>query len=321
MNQIIEVKDIDMKEAVALCKQEYMEEMQKIKSMPLMDEDMEEMLRNMVYQAKQAPYGKALCQNNKLLGFLAFFGPMDGFFGIHKGVFSPLGTSAFVGEHKGKTASLLLEAVMKDLVKDQVFSIAMSRYVNNQEVNQALCLNSFGIRCSDAILSLRDYVFTDKDSVIVIEELKGEEKWKIKDLYEQLTYHLAKSPCFFPTPEGQLQRWFENNGSKRILAAKHGIQIIGYMAIDDEAETFVTERMDMNNICGAYVLEKYRSVGVAKQILDAVVRKSIEEGKSYLGVDYETINPTALHFWTKYFKPYTYSFVRRIDERICTYEL
>lgn len=35
-----------------------------------------------------------------------------------------------------------------------------------------------------------------------------------------------------------------------------------------------------------------------------------------MGVDYETLNPTALNFWTKYFKPCTYFFARRIDERI-----
>ena len=32
--------------------------------------------------------------------------------------------------------------------------------------------------------------------------------------------------------------------------------------------------------------------------------------------DCETLNPTALNFWGKYFDPYTYSFARRIDERI-----
>lgn len=41
-----------------------------------------------------------------------------------------------------------------------------------------------------------------------------------------------------------------------------------------------------------------------------------KKGVRYLGVDYETLNLTALLFWSKYFKGYTYSFVRRIDERI-----
>ena len=248
-------------------------------------------------------------------GFLAFFGPWEGFHGVEKGVFSPLGASAFAGKEKGKTASLLLEAVAKEMVNDKVFSIAMSRYADNEEVNRSLCLNCFGIRCSDTILSLQEYNYSDKNPTITIEELKGENKLEIKELYDKLTNHLAQSPCFFPTPADKDQRWFEND-EIRVLAARQGSRIVGYMAIDDEAETFLTERTDMSNICGAYVSEECRSQGVAKQLLDAVAEKCTQEGKSYLGVDYETINPTALRFWTKYFVPYTYSFIRRIDERI-----
>lgn len=38
------------------------------------------------------------------------------------------------------------------------------------------------------------------------------------------------------------------------------------------------------------------------------------EGWTHLGVDYESINSTAAHFWPKYFEPYTSGVVRRIDE-------
>lgn len=315
MNQMLEVKKMNIEEAVALCKQEYMEEQQKTKIMPPIDQEIEEQLAEIIQRVKGAPYGKAMIDEGKLVGFLAFFGPWEGFHGTEKGVFSPLGASAFVGEKSGKVASLLFQAVAEELVENKVFGVAMSRYANNEEVNKTLCLNSFGIRCSDAILSLRDYVVADKDPATGIVELKGEEKLEIKELYERLKNHLAQSPCFLPTPEGQTQRWFENQGI-RVLAARQNSKVIGYMAIDDEAETFLTERADMSNICGAYVLEEYRSQGIAKQLLDAVVEMSIKEGRKYLGVDYETINPTALHFWTKYFVPYTYSFIRRIDERI-----
>ena len=41
-----------------------------------------------------------------------------------------------------------------------------------------------------------------------------------------------------------------------------------------------------------------------------------EEGYTRLGVDFESINPTARGFWLKYFSAYTHGVVRRIDERI-----
>ncbi len=39
----------------------------------------------------------------------------------------------------------------------------------------------------------------------------------------------------------------------------------------------------------------------------------IEQALNLLGVDYETMNPTAAQFWEKYFRRYTLSMVRRID--------
>ena len=116
MFEMIEVKDMNTEEAVALCKQEYMEELHKVKCMPPMDGNMEEMLTNIIHGVKGAPYGKAMISGNKLVGFLAFYGPWEGFHGVGKGVFSPLGASAFVGKERGKTVSLLLEAVAEELV-------------------------------------------------------------------------------------------------------------------------------------------------------------------------------------------------------------
>lgn len=73
----------------------------------------------------------------------------------------------------------------------------------------------------------------------------------------------------------------------------------------------------MLNICGTYVEEQYRNSSVAQELLLLFTMKKLsDEGLKYLGVDCETLNPTALRFWTKHFEAYTYSFVRQIDERI-----
>ena len=47
-------------------------------------------------------------------------------------------------------------------------------------------------RCSDAILSLQEYTYSDRNPAITIEELKGENKLEIKELYDKLTNHLAQ---------------------------------------------------------------------------------------------------------------------------------
>ena len=71
---MIEVKDMNIEEAVALCKREYVEEMQKAQIMPPMDQEMEDKLVEVIHQVKGAPYGKALVDEGKLAGFLQMFG-------------------------------------------------------------------------------------------------------------------------------------------------------------------------------------------------------------------------------------------------------
>lgn len=318
--QLCDLKEINLDEAIALCKQEYEEEFLKSDMMPEMDEELESYLAGMVEAAKNAPYGKMMLEDGEMIGFLAFFGPFEGLHGLAKGAFSPLGASAFRGTNKGKTASVLVAAVMEEMLKDEIFSVAMSRFANNEEVNRALCLNSFGIRCSDAVMKLENYRFSEWNNNLTVRELGRDERSLTAQLYRILEGHLAAGPCFMPTCHGQLQRWIEER-TDRIFAAWDGTDMIGYIAIGVDGETYLTAKKDLVNISGAIVSDTYRGQGVAKQILDEVVKACISDGKKFLGVDCETINPTAIRFWPKYFHPYTYSFIRRLDERIYGYEV
>jgi len=52
-------------------------------------------------------------------------------------------------------------------------------------------------------------------------------------------------------------------------------------------------------------------------MLNLLLKKLKTQGYTRLGVDFESINPTAYGFWLKHFTAYTYSVVRRIDESAC----
>lgn len=94
-------------------------------------------------------------------------------------------------------------AAARELVRDGIFGIAISRYADLEEVNRLFVLSGFGIRCSDAVLSLKEYELSDKDSKVAIGELKQEERAELAPLFEKLQKHLSVSPCFFPRQEGQ----------------------------------------------------------------------------------------------------------------------
>jgi len=67
---------------------------------------------------------------------------------------------------------------------------------------------------------------------------------------------------------------------------------------------------------GAYCLPEHRGKGLNKQLLSMLIQKLKAKGYTRLGVDFESLNPTAYGFWPKYFNAYTHSVVRRIDEKV-----
>ena len=113
------------------------------------------------------------------------------------------------------------------------------------------------------------------------------------------------------------EHWFHKE-SMRVFAAVSDDKPIGFISVDVTAENFITEHDKMANICGAYFDESCRGKGIAQALLSHIRDTLSGEGITHLGVDCETMNPTALNFWGKYFTPYTYSFARRLDERIET---
>ena len=86
-------------------------------------------------------------------------------------------------------------------------------------------------------------------------------------------------------------------------------------------ENFITQLPKIKNICGAFCLLQYRGQMVMQNLLNYMIEILKKEGYKYLGVDYESFNPTAYHFWTKYFEPYTCRVTRRIEEGILKKEI
>ncbi|MGF7057929.1 GNAT family N-acetyltransferase [Brassicibacter mesophilus] len=307
-----------VEEALVLALEEYGIECTKCPQ--LMKRSFEKELEIIIQRLFNNKYGKVAVENGKIIGYLAFEGPWDGFHGNVKGVFSPLGGSAFSGDNRNVLASKLLQEVAADLVADGVCSFALSRYAHDEEVGRSFVMNGFGIRCSDAIMKLSTRTkISELNEDIRFQELGKDDKREISRLRKELIKHLCSSPAFFPTKITQYDNWFENDRI-RVFVAKEKNKVIGYMSLDTEAETFVSESDNIYNICGAYVDKEHRNKGIAQQLLEYLCEISEKEGMEYLGVDCETLNPTALRFWSKYFDNYTYSYARRIDERVLGYD-
>lgn len=213
---------------------------------------------------------------------------------------------------------MLFASVADEFVKQSVFSCALSRYAHDEETAKSFILNGFGIRCSDAVREISKLTLPNSSDSVHFMELPLCELERIRSLRSRLVKHLEQAPIFCHTDMERYEQWFRKE-NMRVFAAESDGEIIGFISLEDEAENFITEHETMKNICGAYFDEKYRGKGVAKDLLGFIIDILKGEGVTHLGVDCETLNPTALNFWGKYFTPYTYSFARRIDERVNVY--
>ena len=323
MNIIIEKfteRHIDEAVRLALCELEA--ERKHCHDLPI--SDFSEKLTDILHGLCSQPFGKAAVCDGKLVGYLLFFGPWDGFLGDVKGIFSPLGGSAFSYEYENRSRliSTLFEKVAEEFVKSGVYSCALSRFAHDEETAHSFIMNGFGIRCCDAVSEISNFKLQKASDNVLFEELPADNFRLVEHLQRGLSKHLEESPVFLPSDENGFESWFENwikNETMRIFTAKTNDEIIGFISIDNEAENFITEYHGMKNICGAFLAERYRGNGVTQALLAYVCDTLKAENITHLGVDFETLNPTALHFWEKSFVPYTYSYARRIDERISSY--
>lgn len=307
-----------VEEAVEIAVKEY--EAEYLKCPQLIRKDIRNEVRELITEIFEHGFGKVAIDEGKVIGYLAFWGPFDGFFGLVKGCFSPLGCSGFSGDHRNKLASQLFEAVSREQIKNNICAYALSRYAHDEEVGKSFVFNGFGIRCSDAIMKLSERAFTQNETLeIICKEADREERKQIIELKKGITKHLSQAPAFFPT---SLENFFseEENEEGRIFIAKDKDEVIGYIKVMEEGETFLTDDSNMYSLGSTFVREDYRGQKVAERLLEYICQTIEKEGKTYLGVDCETLNPTALRFWGKYFDNYTYSYIRRLDERVVGYE-
>ena len=178
--------------------------------------------------------------------------------------------------------------------------------------------NGFGLRCVDAIRQVEP-IICNGFSKTPFSELSLSDIHRIVPLKNKLREHLQSTPMFMPFfSELSVDQVVQENRERksRYFVARNDDQVIAFMEIMGSGENFACESPGMMNICGAYMLPEYRGKEIFTGLLSHLMDVLLKEGFTKCGVDFESFNPTASGFWLKFFTPYTYSVVRRIDERI-----
>lgn len=303
-------------QAALLVQEEYDAERRRVSGLPA--QDCAWLLTRRLTREFAKSRGLLALEGDKLLGFLCFPYTSEGQFGRVKGAFSPVHDNAFAGERRGEIASLLFQYAAQGMIRENILSYAICHYAHDEEILKSLILNGFGIRCADAVRRLDGPLSAPADTGCTFAELSCAQAERVLPLKHALCRHLRHSPIFLPCGLASMDEFMQTCRKRhsRFFVARQGQDVVGFLELCGDGETFVTEAPDMRSICGAFVLPVFRGTGVARALLSFLIETLRAEGVHYLGVDCETINPNALHFWGKYFDNYTYSLIRRIDERI-----
>lgn len=260
--------------------------------------------------------GAAAYEDGKMIGFLSGFGPWGPVFCTKDtmGVYSPLHAHAAVKENRKRIYQRLYQAAAEKWAQAGAASHTIMLYDPDDDAKEAFFEYGFGKRCVD-LMRTTDGMNVSSEKMEFF-ELSKEEGKQIRHLRRALNTHLSKSPAFMKSDEKVIERWLDQREADppRVFIAKMNGDICAYMEVQDDGENFIAAHPSVQNICGAYCLPELRGQNIASALLDYILETLKSEKTPLLGVDCESINPTAIRFWKKRFTPYTQSLVRRIDE-------
>ena len=233
-------------------------------------------------------------EDGAAVGFLAFCPPFDGMFGDCRGVFSPV------------------HAATEELFAQGVTSVGVSRYAHEEATLRGLCLNGYGIRCCD----LMQRVEPEAEAPLPYEvrRMRPGEEEAVARLANALDDHMERAPVLLPKQRVTAQQvagW-----DAAVYVACDGDGAFALLLVEEGGETFVDELPGIRHVGKAYCEPGHRGSGAMPALLAAAQRDLAVQGRARLGADCETLNPPAYRFWRRHFQPFTYSAVRRLDERM-----
>jgi GNAT superfamily N-acetyltransferase len=260
--------------------------------------------------------GIAALADGRLVGFLSAY-EADELFGRCCGVYVPVFGHGVADEYGSRLYKELYARAADLWVRKGLICHAATFFAHDAETIETWFWLGFGLRCVDAIREAAPVQVRDRR--VAVRKAGLDDIPSIADIHSRHFSYYKSSPIFMHKPLGDprqdLVDWMSKPNHHLWIAHVDG-EPLGYIRIEPNGESFVSEHPTVMNISGAYVAEGRRGSGIGVCLLAQLQQWLIENGYKLCGVDFESVNPLGSRFWTRHFAPYTYSMVRRIDERI-----
>jgi len=259
-------------------------------------------------------------ESGKIAGFMSGFS-INEFKGTAKGALSLPLLHGIADEYDKKYLYSELYRRASDLwVNSGCYTHAVMLYVNDKDVIDPWVMNGFGMLVIDAVRPLEEIAIPNIDNNMLIRKADITDLIGMEHLFKGIDKHLSSSPIYLydhisENYIDEYRDWLKTEGNN-LWIAEINSKIIGYLKTNtteinmDELDDGYT--MAIN---GAYVLPEYRGKHIMSRLLNAATNWAIEKGLKRCSTDFESANIEGRRFWLKYFTPYCYSMIRRIDER------
>ena len=304
-----------LESAVELVVEGYRQEKGSIPFLPEV-EDFRSQIERLVKRVFEAGKGLMAISDGELVGFLTGF-EIDEFFGKPKGIYIPLFGHGIAKNQPKRVYQLLYEKAAHQWVQEGCLTHAITLYAHQKEAIDLWFWQGFGMRCVDALRQVEEIPVNS--SCIQIKKMTLQDIAALGELHRKHNEFYGESPIFMPRededPIKDLTDWLKEE-NHHLWGAFDGDDAVAYMRIQPQGESFISSHKDIMNITGAYVSEGARGTNVGTMLLGKIQDWLKENDYPLCGVDFEAINWSGSGFWNKYFTPYTYSVVRRIDERV-----
>ncbi len=260
--------------------------------------------------------GVAALYQNRLAAFLAGF-KVDEFHGTNPGIYCPIYGHGSIRENRIEIYRSLYQRAATLWLEKGLRTHAITVFTHDQDLVDTFFWQGFGLRCIDAIRKTSN--IDVQSSTVRIEESTVEDAEKLANIHTRANQYYRKSPMFMHRKDTDeiLKHidWLTGYRRHEWVAYRNDIPV-GFLKIAPSEETFFSAYPSVMNIKGLYVIENEREKGVGTVLLNTIQKWFIQNNIPLCGVEFESINTLGSRFWMKYFTPYTYSLVRKIDERI-----
>lgn len=174
--------------------------------------------------------------------------------------------------------------------------------------------SGFGLGVVDAIRDLTP-LGAHAPAGVTLRKAEASEVELLAALEAEHWQHYSRSPIFMgaicPSPAEEIAEVLENPDNS-FWVAFQGSQAMSYLRFERQsfgASAIVRDERTVA-ITGAYTRPEDRGRGLVPALLDAALGDYRSRGFARCSVDFESFNPEAAVFWTRYFQPVCYSLFR-----------